>query len=86
MKVLFLYNVKAGRGRAEAIAEGVCRLFREQGHTISAQPIDFRTNPFEGREQLDLLIAAGGDGTMNYVTNCMKRKGLNIRLAVIPSG
>ncbi|MEG2365397.1 MAG: YegS/Rv2252/BmrU family lipid kinase [Alistipes sp.] len=86
MKVLFLYNVKAGRGRAEATAEGVCRLFREQGHTISAQPIDFRTNPFEGREQLDLLIAAGGDGTMNYVTNCMKRKGLNIRLAVIPSG
>ncbi|MEG2612753.1 MAG: YegS/Rv2252/BmrU family lipid kinase [Alistipes sp.] len=86
MRALFLYNIQAGRGRAEVTATEVCSLFRLQGHEITAQPIDFHINPFEGNEQLDLMIVAGGDGTMNYVTNCMKRKGLNMRLAVLPSG
>ena len=32
------------------------------------------------------MVVVGGDGTVNYVVNAMKRKGLDIPLGVIPSG
>lgn len=32
------------------------------------------------------MVVAGGDGTVNYVVNAMKRKGLDIPLGVIPAG
>lgn len=85
-KAILLYNTKAGRGRAEATAEAVCRIFGEHGYQIKAQPIDFGVNPFEGNEQIDLMVIAGGDGTVNYVVNSMMRKGLRVKLGVIPSG
>jgi len=31
-------------------------------------------------------VVAGGDGTLNYVVNAMKRKGLSLTLGVIPAG
>ena len=42
--------------------------------------------PFDGNEQIDLMVVAGGDGTVNYVVNAMKNKGLDIPLGVIPAG
>ena len=41
-------------------------------------------NPFDGCETIDLMVVAGGDGTVNYVVNAMKRKGLDISVRVIP--
>ena len=32
------------------------------------------------------IIAVGGDGTVNYAVNAMKRKGLDIPVGVIPAG
>ena len=32
------------------------------------------------------IIAVGGDGTVNYAVNAMKRKGLDIPIGVIPAG
>lgn len=42
------------------------------------QPIDFNVNPFDGHETVDLMVVAGGDGTVNFAVNAMKRKGLDI--------
>ena len=33
-----------------------------------------------------LMVVAGGDGTVNYAVNAMKRKGLDIPIGVIPAG
>lgn len=85
-KAVFLYNTQAGKGRIAASAEAICAVFREAGYDICPQGIDFAKNPFDGNEQIDLMVAAGGDGTMNYVVNSMKRKGLDIPLGVIPAG
>lgn len=85
-RAIFLYNPQSGRERAGARSEAVCAVFREQGYEIEAQPIDFAVNPFEGNEQLDLMVVAGGDGSVNYVLNCMKRKELDIPVGIIPAG
>lgn len=85
-RAVFLYNKQAGKGRAEAGAEAVCGVFRKHGYEITAQPVDFAANPFDGNEGIDLMVVAGGDGTVNFVLNSMKRKGLDITVGVVPSG
>lgn len=85
-RAVFLYNTQAGKGRIERCAEAICTVFRAYGYDIERQTIDFAANPFDGNETIDLMVVAGGDGTVNYVVNCMKRKELDIPLGVIPAG
>lgn len=83
---IFLYNTRSGKGRAARNVESICTVFRAYGYDITPQGIDFAANPFDGNESIDLMVVAGGDGTVNFVVNAMKRKGLDIPLGVIPSG
>lgn len=85
-KAVLLYNDRSGKGRIARSTESILTVFRAYGYDISPQPIDFGANPFEGNETIDLMVAAGGDGTVNYVVNAMKRKGLDIPIGVIPAG
>ena len=83
---VFLYNTQSGKCKIERCTEAVCTVFRAYGYDIKPQLIDFGTNPFDGNEQIDLMVVAGGDGTVNYVVNAMRNKGLDIPLGVIPAG
>ena len=85
-KAIFLYNDRAGKGRIGCDTERILAEFRACGYAIEAQAIDFAANPFDGNETIDLMVAAGGDGTINFVVNAMKRKGLDIPVGVIPAG
>ncbi|MEG1885656.1 MAG: YegS/Rv2252/BmrU family lipid kinase [Alistipes sp.] len=85
-QAVFLYNTQAGKGVIKRNAERICTVFRQHGYEITPRLIDFSANPFEGNEHLDLMVVAGGDGTVNYVVNCMNQKGVNIPLGVIPAG
>lgn len=60
--------------------------FSAYGYDVTPQRIDFTANPFDGNETIDLMVVAGGDGTVNYAVNAMKRKGLDIPIGVIPAG
>ena len=83
---VFLYNTQSGKCKIERCTEAVCTVFRAYGYDIKPQLIDFGANPFDGNEQIDLMVVAGGDGTVNYVVNAMRNKGLDIPLGVIPAG
>lgn len=85
-KAVFLYNHRSGKGRIKRNVEMVCAIFREAEYDIEPVPIDFEANPFDGREDIDLMVVAGGDGTVNFALNAMKRKGLDIPIGVIPAG
>lgn len=84
-RALFLYNDKAGRGNFSRKAAAISDVLREGGYEVVPQAIEFGRNPFDGNETVDIVVAAGGDGTMNYVIN-NRRQGLDIPLGVIPAG
>lgn len=83
---VFLYNPQSGKGKIAVNVDRICAVFRAAGYDIAAQRIDFKTNPFDGSERIDLMVVAGGDGSVNFVTNAMKQKGLDVALGVIPTG
>ena len=83
---VFLYNPESGRGRVAREAEQIDEIFRSSGYRVIPQPIDFSVNPFDGHETIDLMVVAGGDGTVNFAVNAMKRKGLDIPIGVVPAG
>ncbi len=82
----FLYNSRSGKGRIASQAERIREIFAEYGFDLELLPIDFSANPFEGREQIDLMVVAGGDGTVNFAVNAMRARGLDIPIGVIPAG
>lgn len=86
MKTLLLYNIKAGRGKAHDNIGKVADIFRSAGYDTRSEAIDFAKNPFDGYEDVQMVVVAGGDGTLNYVVNRMKERKLDIALGIIPSG
>ena len=85
-RLLFLYNNNSGRGKILRKKESICAILASRGAEVIAEEIAFGKNPFEGHETIDTVVVAGGDGTVNYVVNCMAAKGLNLTLGVIPAG
>ena len=77
-RAAFLYNDRSGRGRIAGRLDAILAVFRDAGYAIEPVPIDFDANPFDGRDGLDLMVVAGGDGTVNFAVNAMKRRGLDI--------
>ena len=77
-KAVFLYNVQSGKGHIARNVEKICGIFAEGGYAVTPRLIDFGSNPFDGNEQIDLMVVAGGDGTLNFALNAMKSKGLDI--------
>lgn len=85
-RAILIYNPQAGRGKIERNISRIVAVFRRVDYDLILHPIEFERNPFDGNEDVDLAIIAGGDGTINYVVNAMMHKGLSVALGVIPAG
>ena len=85
-QALFLFNPQSGKGRIERCLPRIDALFRGAGYRFAASPIDFGRNPFAGCEAVDLVVVAGGDGTITYVVNRMQEAGLALLRGGIPAG
>ena len=83
---VFLYNPESGKGIIARNVGCISTIFQAYGYDVTPQRIDFTVNPFDGNETIALMVVAGGDGTVNYAVNAMKRKGLDIPIGVIPAG
>ena len=83
---VFLYNPESGKDKIARNVGCISTIFQAYGYDVTPQRIDFTANPFDGNETIDLMVVAGGDGTVNYAVNAMKRKGLDIPIGVIPAG
>lgn len=86
MKGLILYNVKAGKGKVAKRLDRIVAEFTKEGIEMQPKLIDFVDNPFNGCEDVELVVICGGDGTINYVVNQMREKGINPLLGIIPAG
>lgn len=85
-QALFLYNPQSGTGRIERKVTDIMAIFQQHGYRLEPLRIDFTQNSFVGREEIDLVVVAGGDGTVNFILNRMKEKELDIPIGVIPAG
>lgn len=85
-KALLLYNPKSGKGAIEKNIASIVEIFKECDYELIPTVINFNENPFEKQRDWDLVVVAGGDGTVNFAVNCMKSLSLDLKLGVIPAG
>ena len=86
-KVLILYNVKAGRGRIRRRMDAIEDKFFAAGWVPVPKMLRFGENPFDNLDcEYNLVVVCGGDGTINYVVNAMRKKGVDYPLGIIPAG
>lgn len=85
-QAILLYNRQAGRGKIENKVEKIISIFNQVGYSMQPVAIRFDGNPLKGYETIDLVVVAGGDGTLNYIVNSMMRQGLHIPLGILPAG
>lgn len=86
-RLLLLYNVQAGRGKIRRKMDALEQIFVDGGYEPIPKMLRFGQNPFDGEdESIDLVVVCGGDGTINYVVNAMRAKGLDYPLGIIPAG
>jgi diacylglycerol kinase (ATP) len=97
MKAAVIFNPSSGRGRAGAIADAVERGLTKRGlecelhATREAKEAIILAERFA--PQADIVVAIGGDGTVNEVTNGMARARDNggpgerqPKLGIVPAG
>jgi diacylglycerol kinase family enzyme len=80
MKITLVHNPKAGEGQA---AKSIVKLMTDAGHEVQHRSIKKDWQPLL-KESADLLVAAGGDGTVRQVALAAAKHGL--RFAAIPIG
>ncbi|MBO7198670.1 MAG: YegS/Rv2252/BmrU family lipid kinase [Alistipes sp.] len=86
MKALIVYNPKAGRGSSVKFVKEAVAIFRERGIVLERRHLILGVNPFDGALDTELVVVCGGDGSINYVVNCMRQAGINPTLGIIPMG
>lgn len=89
-KVKFIYNPFSGEAVVTKNLDTIIGKYQAKGYTI----VPFRISTEQNLEDafLDInssyhhVLGAGGDGTINQIINIMKKKNLDIPLAILPVG
>lgn len=89
MKITILFNPAAGRGKSRRTLAEVAGVLRRAGVEPevyeSRSPEHLRELARQAREEKpDVIVAAGGDGTLHYVLNGLVGSG--IPLGILPFG
>ena len=88
--VKFIYNPVAGETAIRDRLDDIIALYQQRGYTIVPYRLDFRGDGAEMIADLDKrfdhVLLAGGDGTVNYMVNLLKKNNIDIPLAIIPAG
>ncbi len=89
-KALFFYNGHSGRNRVACQVDDIVTILNEGGYETTARELSFirpdDEDIFKGCEDVDLVVVAGGDGTVNHIVNEMKSRGVDAALGVLPAG
>jgi len=89
---LVVYNPSAGSAAGPELWLGACihRLCSEGGYkvtTLSTTAETTHDNIFEGLQQsFDIVVAAGGDGTVRMVIHAVAAQQIETRIGIVPLG
>ncbi len=88
MRVGFIYNPESGSGKIERNSQYIIDAFTAKGHVIDVlktkKSLDAKNYAIESDH--DMLLVAGGDGTLNEVVNGLMTKEKRPKIAYIPTG
>lgn len=90
IKIKLIYNPFSGEAVITKNLDTIIGKYQAKGYTI----VPFRISTEQNLEDafLDIdssyhhILGAGGDGTINQIINIMKKKNLDIPLAILPVG
>ena len=89
-RLLLIYNPKAGKGQFLTQLPSVIDLFTKAGYAVEVYPTqaggDCVRKIEEIEDMYDLIVPAGGDGTLDEVVTGLVRSGKKIPIGYIPVG
>jgi YegS/Rv2252/BmrU family lipid kinase len=89
-KILFVFNPMAGRGRIKSRLFDIVDTFVRCGYKVLVFPTqkkgDAASIIANEQEHYDLLVCAGGDGTLNEAVSGMMQSGNRVPIGLIPVG
>ena len=90
-QAVLVFNPRSGKsGKLSPSLDSLVRSFSDRG--IDVWPVliegDVSNNLAETlrQESFDLVVASGGDGTLNLVANVLLKTGFDLPMGIIPSG
>lgn len=89
-KLLFIFNPTAGRGKIKAKLFDIVDAFVKYDYKVLIYPTQQKGDAIDmlmnDKEQYDLVLCAGGDGTLNEVISGQMYAGKMIPIGYIPAG
>ena len=89
-RLLLILNPVAGKGKGKSILFKTVELFTKHGYRVTVLPTEAggktERTVCEECKNYDLLVAVGGDGTLNNVVNGIMQSGCDVPLGYIPLG
>lgn len=88
MKVGFIFNPESGNGKINRLYPMIEKVFIAKGHDISILKTQKSGDAklFAQEPVFDMLLVAGGDGTLNEVVNGIMTLDKKPRIGYIPTG
>lgn len=91
-RMFFIYNPKSGRGLIKANLPEILNIFSASDYEVITHATQFRTDAFEmareyaGENKCDIIVCAGGDGTIDEVADGVMKAGSSIPVGIISAG
>lgn len=89
-KMMFLYNPNAGKGLLKPKLSDVVDIFVKAGYDVTIYPTQRYRDAYKKicklKEEYDLVVCSGGDGTLDEVVTGMMQRENRIPIGYIPTG
>lgn len=89
-KLLFIYNPKSGKAQIRGHLLDIIDILVKGGYEVTVYPTQCQGDAVratrERREDYELLVCSGGDGTLDEVVTGMMQSGSKIPIGYIPAG
>ncbi len=91
MKMLFIYNPRAGKAQIRSNLLDIVDIFAKAGYEVTAYPTQAPGDAIRAvrkvqPESFDLIVCSGGDGTLDEVVTGMMQCNLSIPIGYVPAG
>lgn len=91
MKLLFIYNPRAGKAQIRSNLLDIIDILTKAGYEVTAHPTQAAGDAIQAVRKLDpesydIIVCSGGDGTLDEVVRGMMQCRLQIPIGYVPAG